>query len=414
MLKNYNFHLKCENCGLEFNANEPINTCTKCGNLLNVVYDNFEKLDSSAIMRENNINSMWRYLELLPHPIDSNNIVSLGEGSGGLLSLKKLSEKTGLDIYARYYGTNPTGTHKDLGMSVAFSMAKEIGIYNAITYSTGNAGTSLSAYASRAGMTAFIISRATISEEKLTNILTLGGKTLLVKDLEDPWKFLDELSKVTKVYYFTNFLNPFRAEGHKTFAYDIFRTLGDTTYTVYEPLGTGGGIWGTWRGFNDLKNLGLVNKIPRIVGVQPEAVKHAVVAFQKGLNEASPFGDSKNTQILSLADSIPLFGDRRPLAAVKGSGGEVLACSDEETRDAMLMLGKEGLFVEPASATSLVGLLKEFNDGKVDKNEVIVLSLTGTGLKQPSFIESTVEKNVIRMEKPDVTAIASIIQGDLQ
>ncbi|MEM3908260.1 MAG: pyridoxal-phosphate dependent enzyme [Nitrososphaerota archaeon] len=403
--------MKCEHCGSEYEANLPINTCLKCGGLLEVIYENFDLIDGKAAIKNNKVASMWKYIDLLPHPSDAKNIVSIGEGAGELIFLKKLSESTGLNVYARYYGTNPTGTHKDLGMSIAFSMAKEIGITRAITYSTGNAGTSLSAYASRAGIKAFIISRTTISEEKLINIAALGGNVILIDNLENPWELLSELSKSIGAYHFTNFLNPYRAEGHKTLAYDIFNTLNDNVCTIYEPLGTGGGIWGTWRGYRDLIYLGLIAQMPRIVGVQPEAVKHAVIAFQEGKESASPYGNSKNTEVLSLADSIPLFGDRRPIKAVRESGGNILASTDEETKEALLTLGREGLFVEPASATALVGLRKELEEGKIDRHENVVLSLTGTGLKQPSFVKNEVNRNVIRMSNLNVEKIKDILQG---
>jgi threonine synthase len=368
-----------------------------------------ESFFSSA--KSNTLQSIWKYKLLLPHPIRNENIISLGEGSGNLIYLKNISIQTGLKIYARYYGFNPTGTHKDIGMSVAVSMAKELGVTSAITFSTGNAGTSLSAYCSAAGIKTTIITRDTISKEKLSNILALGATVIVINDLDDPWSLLNDLSKFMQVYYFTNFINPFRAEGHKTLAYDIFTEIGNTPIAIYEPLGTGGGIWGSWKGFRELRDMDLTDEIPRINAVQPEAVKHAVVAYENGKKTATAYGDGNMTKIQSLADSVPLFGDERPLKAIYDSHGKAIAVTDEETKTALLILGKDGLFVEPAAACSLAGLLKDINEGTYDKGDAIVLSLTGTGLKQPDFSLDAVSKNIITMKSPDVTSLKNYIKS---
>lgn len=411
----YSFHLACEKCGTQYDASEPINLCKKCGSVLEVIYDNLDELDVKSLFRfamSHTLQSIWKYKALLPHPTKNKNIISLGEGAGNLIHLKNISEQKGLQIYARYYGINPTGTHKDVGMSVAVSMAKEIGIKSAITFSTGNAGTSLAAYCSAAGIKTTIIARDTISKEKLPNILALGAKVISIHNLIDPWALLEDLSKLLPVYYFTNFINPFRAEGHKTLAYDIFTELGNLQLSIYEPLGTGGGIWGSWKGFKELNHLGLVDTIPKINAVQPEAVKHAVVAYESGNKTAMPYGDGNKTKIQSLADSMPLFGDERPLKAVYDSRGKAIAVTDDEAKKALLLLGKDGLFVEPASACSLAGLLKDIDEGIYDKGDNIILSLTGTGLKQPDFSLDLINQNIVTLRNADAKSIAKHIEGD--
>lgn len=388
----YDFKLVCSRCGNEYDHTLLLNTCPKCGGLLEVKYDYDKLADKIRVrfehLKEHRHLGLWDYIDLLPYPINSINIVTMGEGLGEVLFLRSLSEKYGVNIYARYYGNNPTGTFKDLGMSVAVSMAKELGIKRAITYSTGNAGTSLAAYCAKAGIPTYIIIKDRISMEKLYNIIALGAKIIQVRGLKDPWGLLNELSKRTQIYYFTNFINPFRAEGHKSLAYDIFLKLEDNVDFVIEPLGTGGGIWGSWKGFKELSQFGLISKLPRIVAVQPEAVMHAVKAFKEGKRTAEPYGDASATIVQSLADSTPLFGDERPLSVLYESKGDAVAVSDMDVVEAVLELGKyEGLFVEPAAATTLAALKTEINYGKIDRKDNVVLSLTGTGLKQPDIIE---------------------------
>lgn len=400
----YPFYLLCEKCRSTYSPSEPVNLCKKCGSFLEVQYDKIGGVDEDLFRKacSRKLQSIWKYKELLPHPVRDENIVSLGEGCGNLLYLSHVSAQTGLKVYARYYGSNPTGTHKDLGMSVAVSIAKEIGVKSAVTFSTGNAGTSLAAYCAAADIRATVITRETISREKLANILAFGATVVVVRNLRDPWSLLNELSSVVPVYYFTNFINPYRAEGHKTLAYDIFVELKETPISIYEPLGTGGGIWGTWKGFRELRDMGLIGEIPKINGVQPEAVKHAVVAYEKGEKTAAPYGDGGLTKIHSLADPVPLLGDERPLKAIYDSRGKAIAVTDEEAKEALLMLGRDGLFVEPAAACSLAGLLKDVQAGVYDRGDTVVLSLTGTGLKQPDFSLDRAGGTMFTLERPDI------------
>jgi threonine synthase len=409
----YDFKLKCERCGRTVKPRPALNSCPHCGGLLEVEYD-YRRIEEGGGLKvfqskEDCHQGMWRYAPLLPHPRNPSNIVTMGEGAGSLIPLRWLSDRYGVKLFARYYGINPTGTHKDLGVSVAVSIAKDLGVDKVLTFSTGNAATSITAYCNRAGIRSVIVTRTDVSAEKLANLIALNATIVMVKGLRDPWSLLQSVSGVQLM---TNFLNPYRAEGHKTLAYDIFSRLGEGVDFIIEPVGTGGGIWGTWKGYLELKNYGLVSKLPKLIGVQPEAVKHAVLAFESRKTEAEPF-DGGNTIVQSLADPIPLYGDRRPLAAVYGSNGAMIAVSDEEVLKAIMEIGSEGLFVEPAAATTLAALKRGMEEGLIDRGDTVVLSLTGTGLKQPEVI-SPGEGNLIKVELKDAPQIIGRMLGGVK
>jgi threonine synthase len=416
--KNCETRLECERCGQTYDAHrEAVNTCKKCGSLLEVKYD-FERTagrNVSLILKGSDKRDpmpLWHFKNLLPHPLNSD-IVTLGEGGSPIRRLGSVSESLGVKVYAKYYGTNPTGTHKDLGMSVAVSMAKELKVRTALTFSTGNAATSLAAYANLAGIRTIVLTRSEISREKLLNILALGATVVQVSGLDDPWTVLNEVQRKTHLYAFTNFVNPFRAEGHKTLAYEVFARLHEDVDFVICPLGTGGGLWGAWKGFKEMRMLGVMNHLPRMVAVQPEAVMHTVKAFKEGKEIAKAFGEGHHTVVQSLADSEPFYGAARPLRALKESGGDAVAVSDQEVITSIFELGKEGYFVEPAAATALAALKREVDDGVIDKGDTVVLSLTGTGLKQPEAIGETVRNGVVKIKMKDLDRLSKIAAGEL-
>jgi threonine synthase len=416
-IKHFVKHLECEQCHARYEVGITVNTCPKCGGLLDVKYD-YDTLiseDRVKILKnptrdfiENS--NLWKYIDFLPHPNKEANIITLGEGGSPVIKLKRLSEATKVNIYAKYYGTNPTGTHKDLGMSIAVSMAKEAGIKYAISFSTGNAAASLATYSNVAGIIPIIIIRDNISLEKLYHLKALGCNIIQISGLKDPWSLLDYLHKKIDIYSFVNFINPYRAEGHKSLAYDAYLSIKEKIDYVVVPLGTGGGLYGAWKGFKELKEFGLMNSLPKMIAVQPEAVMHTVIAFKEKRMKAEAYGDGSKTIVQSLADSEPLYGATRPLKVLYESNGDAVAVSDEEVRKAILELGREGFFVEPAAASTLAALMREMNDKKVDRGDNVVLSLTGTGLKQPDAMGSF-GGEVNKFSLDDLDKIVSFIKS---
>lgn len=413
-MMNYAKSLKCEDCRTRYEIDEVVNTCKKCGGLLEVEYD-YEALVDDDRQKVFGFEApacmpyLWKYIHFLPHPRE-NNIVSMGEGGSPIIALKGISEELGVKVFAKYYGTNPTGTHKDHGMSVAISMAKEIGVRFALTFSTGNAATSLAAYSNFAGIRPIIIMRNKVSPEKFANIQALGATIIQIKELEDPWKLLRTVSDRVPVYYFTNFINPFRAEGHKSLAYESHERIRDGVEFVICPIGTGGGLWGAWKGFKELYEFGLTQKLPHMIASQPEAVMHTAKAFKEGKEIAESFGNPNGTIVQSLADSEPLQGAKRPLKVLRESKGDAVGVRDEDVITSILEIGREGLFVEPASATTLAALKMEIESGFIQKGDTVLLSLTGTGLKQPEAIDKiTSQKNIFELEAADVDKVTEIL-----
>ena len=231
----------------------------------------------------------------------------------------------------------PTGSFKDRGYSLAVSYAKEIGVKRGLTYSSGNAGASFSAYSARADFPGIILVEYLASDTKKSMILLYGAKAAILEyeNFEQISRMLDEAVRELGCYLFVNFINPIRHEAMKTYAYEIFSELQRVPDYSFHPLGTGGGLWGTWKGYNELFQIGVVDRLPHMVAVQPAAVCWLKQAIDHKMSEGRMFGDSTQTIAQSISGNGPLHGGKRLIRCVRDSGGLALAVSDEEIIQAM-------------------------------------------------------------------------------
>jgi threonine synthase len=214
--------------------------------------------------------SVWRYIALLP--ISSNRIVTIGEGGTGLSRSSNLSQELHMnELYFKNEGQNPTGSFKDRGMTVAITRAAEMGVRSVICASTGNTSASMAAYSAKAGMKAIVlIPKGKIAKGKLLQAKVHGAKIEEVKGNFDlALKTAKDRAEKRKDLYLVNSVNPYRIEGQKTMAYEIWEQLGRRVPDyVFVPVGNAGNISAIWKGFKELRELDLIERTPKMVGVQ--------------------------------------------------------------------------------------------------------------------------------------------------
>jgi threonine synthase len=331
--------------------------------------------------------SAWRgiidaYRERLPVN-DRTPVVTLHEGNTPLVDAPRLSEQVGARVLLKVEGANPTGSFKDRGMTVAISKAAEEGAKVVVCASTGNTSASAAAYAARAGMlAAVIIPDGHVALGKLAQALIHGAKVVSIRgSFDDALHVVRELGErggVTVV----NSINPFRIEGQKTAAFEICDALGDAPDVHCIPVGNAGNITAYWRGYQDYADDGLATRKPRMLGWQAAGAAPLVIG------ESVPFPETIATAI-RIGNPASWDG---AISARDESGGAINAVTDAQILDAYRTLASlEGVFVEPASAASVAGLLHAAKSGLVVRGETVVCTVTGHGLKDPNRAIAEIE-----------------------
>ncbi len=331
---------------------------------------------------------MWRYRELLPVPMDARP-VTLGEGGTPLIELERLPERAGLEwvrVFLKFEGANPTGSFKDRGMTVAVTLARLAGARRVVVASTGNTAASAAAYAARAGMECLVVlPRGKVARGKLAQALLHGARVLEVDGYFDDALELVMTRLVAEGYYPLNSFNPWRLEGQKTLAYEVVDQLGEAPDYVVVPVGNAGNIAAIWKGFRELHEAGLVDKLPRMVGVQAEGAAPLAEAWRRKIRGIVPV-DSPKTVASAIRIGRPVNWPKA-LRAVEESRGFFVTVSDEEILAAQQALARlEGVGVEPASAAAVAALPKLA--GLVEEGATVVVVATGHALKDPDVILS--------------------------
>ncbi len=392
-------YLKCSRCGRKYFLNEKPVMC-KNNDLgrLDIYYD-YEGI-KDAVSREELSRrpfNMWRYYEFLPIS-SKENVVSLGEGGTPLIKAKRLGEKLGLkNLYLKDETRNPTGSFKDRAMSVAVSMARELGFTKAATASSGNAAAALAAYGARAGIDviAFVVDFAPYG--KIAQLLFYGAKVFRVKwaTAEDPTvKMLKLVVEKYGFYPSPSFgpFNPYQIEGPKTISFEIVEQLGwSIPDQVFVPTGAAALLTGVYNGFRDFNMVGWINGYPKMVAVQSTGNAPFVRAWVEKQDPMNirPWEKPPETIATGLEDTFPWDGDAG-LKALYSTGGYGVAVEDDLILESMKMLASlEGLFAEPSGATGLAGLIQAIRDGRVDRDETVVVLVTGHGLKDPDIVKKT-------------------------
>lgn len=384
--------LVCDKCGATYPHDQPVLLCTRCSGLLDAGYN------YPAIKQAINLDtlwrrkpSVWRWREFLP-VADEAFQVDIGAGGSPLIRCPRLAEWVGVaNLLVKYEGMQPTGSLKDRSFAVAVGKAAELGVRGAITYSSGNAGASLAAHAGSIGMNGLLLVNAWADPAKLDMLRAFGLPVILLH-----WSQFSAVEELMlhaiqdlKLFAFVNFQNPWRHEGSKTCAYEIWWDL-EQRIPDHEihPIGTGGGIFGAWKGYRELVEVGLSERIPQLHGTQPAACQSLVSAFRQGRHAATAEGDPHATIAEAIANDIPLDAGRRPLRAMYETGGSAVPVTDAEMLDGIRRLGQAGIYAEPAGATTIWAAKHLAEAGTIRPHETVVCVVTASGLKQPVMSES--------------------------
>ncbi|HSL10086.1 MAG TPA: threonine synthase [Actinomycetota bacterium] len=342
----------------------------------------------------------WRgviaeYRERLPVS-DATPVITLGEGGTPLVRSGPLSTETRCDVWLKYDGANPTGSFKDRGMTLAISKAVEEGAKAVVCASTGNTSAAAAAYAAKAGLTcAVLVPKGKVALGKMAQTLVHGARVLEVDGNFDASltlaRDLAEHFPVTLV----NSVNPFRLQGQKTCAFEIVDALGRAPDLHCVPVGNAGNISSHWIGYGEYLADGVIHEPPRLFGFQAAGAAPLVA----GAPVASP-----QTIATAIRIGNPASWEKATSAASE-SEGAIMAVTDREILAAYRRVAREGLFVEPASAASVAGLLRLHAEGLLEAGQTIVCILTGHGLKDPEWaIAGAAHPAVV---PPDASVVAA-------
>ena len=375
----------CFGCG--FTSGNPAAACPACGEPLSIRSHG----QPAPEVLEAKPASLWHYKDLLPITSDDA-IVSLGEGATPLLEAPRLAERFGLgQLLLKNETVNPTGSFKDRQVSVGISHAREIGKDTVAVVSSGNVACAAGAYAARAGMKAVLLLHGQAAGGKLTQATTYGAAAIHVNIPSAGAVFdlcLEACEKFGWYHLSTaGMYEPFNVEGAKTIAYELYQqTGGDLPEVVVAPVGGGGLLGGIWRGFLDLERLGMIERSPRLVGVQASGCPPFVKAIEEGTpfleTLKHPWPDPK-TIAGGIADDI-IFDGHTALPAVRTTGGAAIAVDDAEIIEGELALAAgEGVLCEPTCAV-VIAALKHLRD--TDRDARVCCIVTGNGIKDLAAI----------------------------
>jgi threonine synthase len=378
--------LRCPVCDRVFSPDAVQYTCPYCGEVgtLEVLYDYARlkaQLDRDSL--RNREQSMWRYKALLPIGGDST-VPTLRVGGTPLYDAERAAKALGLNkVWVKDDGQNPTGSFKDRASALVVARAMEAGISTVSTASTGNAAAALAGIGASVGMNIIIFVPAAAPEAKIAQLLVYGATVLLVEDTYDvAFDLCYQMCQQEGWYCRNTALNPYTTEGKKTVSYEIAEQLDwNVPDAVVVSVGDGNIIAGVYKGFYDLVQLGWIERIPRLIGVQAEGSAALYDAWKNGVNAA----DMQSIDAHTIADSISagLPRDRaKALRAVRKTQGAFVTIPDDNIIEAIPQLARlTGVFAEPASAAVFAGAQRAVQSGIIQPDESVLLLLTGNGLK---------------------------------
>lgn len=395
--------LICPGCDAHYGLEPRWGGCTRCVDAaghphwLDVAYDT-DGLDVAFLRRPGRL---WDYEPLLP--VARATSPSLGEGNTPLLRIDALNDQLGIpNLYLKLETVNPTGSFKDRLHAVSIGMARAFGYDRAVIITTGNSGVACAAMAARAGIKLLIITDPLASPEQ-RRMMRLFGAWITVPRASGPvivqaQELMQTLVHEHDFYPSTvqgTYLgvgNPYGVEGYKTMAFEAAAQLGGAPDRFCVPTAGGDAIYGPYLGFQQLRALGVVDRLPKMTACQAEGANFAVRAMREQAAALIPV--EPKTFALSIADPI---GSESILAAIRASDGDAWDATDDDILDTVALLGRHGLCVEGASAAPIAALRYQAAAGALDLGETIVAVLTGSGMKWPAQIDQAIGGNDERL-----------------
>ena len=408
-------HMKCSVCGTHYGPDEVVYTCPKDGGNLDVIPDfaQLSNLVSPHDILDSDESSLWRYLPLLPVSDPGGQYTPIHRaGWTPVYQPMALAKDLNLDnLWIKDESPNPSASFKDRASAIVMARAKEIDAEVVVAASTGNAGAANACMAAALGMRAVIFAPKTAPQAKIAQLLVFGAKVLLVDgNYDQAFDLSIEASHEFGWYNRNTGFNPFTAEGKKTAAFEIWEQVlvrqseNSKNLTVFISVGDGNIISGIYKGFRDLLDLGWINKIPRLIGVQAEGSAAIANAFKQGATSITP------VQADTIADSISVDLPRdglRALRAVRESNGTYVTVSDQDILKAIPSLGKVGIFAEPAGATAYAGLVTALKDNIVQNSDPALVLNTGSGLKDVKACMQAVQS--AQIIEPTLDAVKKVM-----
>lgn len=395
-------HLRCmeSDCAARYTINERIYACTSCGGLLDVAYD-FQLDERADEMKatfrrrktaegELNRSGVWRFCELLPFVADYSKVVTLYEGNTPVYEAMRSAEYAGLQrLRFKHQGLNPTGSFKDNGMTAGVTEAVQLGASAVVCASTGNTSASMSAYAARAGLRAFVfIPAGQIAYGKLSQSLEYGASVVEIEgNFDDAMRLVREIAEETDLYLL-NSINPFRIEGQKAIAIELTEQLDwRAPDWIILPGGNLGNTSAFGKALHELFELGFIDSLPRLAVIQAEHSSPFYDLFASEKRESLRAVRHPATLATAIKIGNPVSW-KKALRALRCTDGVVEQVSEQEIADAKAIIGRDGIGCEPASAATLAGARRLVASGVIDKTDDVIAVLTGNLLKDPNYTVS--------------------------
>nr|AGF93140.1 threonine synthase [uncultured organism] len=406
MVKKRNFELECSSCGRSSSFGSY--SCSACGGILLANIDLSGLKSPEDIFRRENP-GIWKYSPVLP---DISARITFFEGQTPCIETKSIGEELELNLYVKDEGRNPTGSFKDRTSSILTSVEKELGHRVASTTSSGNAAGSLALYSRLAGLD-LVVFMFRPTPEKLTHTSSFDPLICLVRAEAESevyrlhrracekfsWAELTTMSSA----------NPYNVEGYKTISYEIYEDIG-LPDAIVTPVGSGTLTIGIWKGFDELLRMGFIDRLPRLIGVQPERVNPISRAFAEAKDRVSPVDDPEETVATGAVTDNPGLSGDETLARVRETDGEMVSVGEERILDYWKSLpAREGIFAEPTGALSLAGLEVALEGGSIKSGEKVVCVNSASGFKDlSSFGSNSRGDRVVEIENnlEDVARLA--------
>jgi threonine synthase len=391
-------YLECieEACQRRQDPKRDAHSCAFCGGLLDVKYefDSFDPDELRHAWHQRRLSGepidrsgVWRFRELIPIVEPGTRIVSLSEGSTPLVGTRRAGWWAGpVHLTIKHQGNNPTGSFKDLGMTACITRAASRNVAMVACASTGNTSSSMAAYAGRAGMKALLfVPYRQISAAKLAQALDFGALVVEVGDtFDEAFKLLREIAPELGLYL-VNSVNPFRIEGQKTIVAELMeqRAWRPPDYIVV-PGGNLGNASAIGKGLRELKEMGFIEKVPRVVVIQAEGANPFYKTLARGSHELIPV-DDPHTEATAIRIGRPANW-KKARRVLEWTGGFCESVRDEEIFEAKTVLAADGVGCEPASAATVAGVRKLFRAGKIERHADVVAIMTGNQLKDTDYV----------------------------